>query len=329
MATDYKQYNYGGYSYCGGSFPAQGCGPTSVADIVNVSPLTVADWMTRHGYATTDGHGTYWEGINAALTAFGAGGKMVGASLDGKTACSQFDTWKRVIQGGCMGVLLMHNVVSSYWTSGGHYIACVGYDKASDKYLIYDPASSTRTGWHPWSDFVGNICCLYTSTVKWGEGADSSYTFTLKQLTGGESGNDVLLLQRILYSRSFYAKKSGLDGACGPKTIAAVKKYQKTEKKLAADGKCGPHTWQTLMGFEGTVNVSQVTFTLGQIKFGDTGLFVLLLQEILTGMGLYAGSLDRSYGPATHQAVKDAQKKLGITTDGVCGPATWKKLIGI
>lgn len=326
MATDYKQYNYSGATYCGGSFASQGCGPTSVADLLDISPLTVADWMTRNGYATTDGHGTYWGGINAALTAFGAGGRMVASSMDGVRDCAEFNEWKRTIQSGYMGVLLMHCVTSSYWTSSGHYIAVVSYNPTTNAYLVYDPASTTRTGWHTFDDFAGNICCLYTSTKKWGKEPDTSYTFTVKQVQNGDNNRSVALLQRMLKSRGMY--KGKIDSNFGPKTETAVRNYQKWIKDhggpLKVDGICGPATWGNLMGKE-----AGYEFTVEQIRPGEKGIDIFIAQQVLAGRGYYQGSLDKSFGPATTQAVKDFQRKKGIAVDGVCGPTTWKKLIAV
>lgn len=321
MATDYKQYNYNA-SYCGGSFASQGCGPTSVADLLDISPLTVAQWMTNNGYATTDGHGTYWEGISAALTAFGADGKMLnGSSLLGLYNSPYFDSWQSVIRSGYMGVLLMGAGVNSYWTSSGHYIAVVKYNDG--KYLVYDPASVTRTGWHPFSDFAGNIKILYTSGLKWSKAPDTTYSFTVKQIMLGDKGKQVKLLQRLLVSRGMY---KGVDGSYGPATEAAVKKYQKWISEhggsLAVDGVCGPATWESILGISGSPKVVK------QIQMGDKGIDVYIMQELLNADGFYMGALDKSFGPASRQALIDFQKKKGIAKDGVCGPTSWSKLIG-
>lgn len=324
MSTDYKQYNYSGYTYCNGPFASQACGPCSVADLLDISPLTVAKWMTDNGYST-DKHGTEWEGISAALTAFGAGGKMLATNMDYKTSASVFDEWQCVIQSGYMGVLLMHNCTSNYWTNGGHYIAVVGYKDG--EYLIYDPASSVRTGYHPWSDFVGNVSALYTSTKRWGSGASSNttYSFTVTQIKVGSTGKKVTLLQKLLCSRGMYPKKE-IDGSFGPKTEAAVKKYQKWISthggKLAVDGICGPATWESILGISGSPKIVK------QVKAGDNSISVFVAQQILTADGYYLGDLDKNFGPATQAAVLAFQKKKKIAQDGVCGPTTWKKLIG-
>ena len=166
MAKDYKQYSYPNYPYAAETIAAAGCGPTAVADILEIEPPKIADWMTNHGYAYPY-QGTAYSGINACLSAYGAGGKMIAQGQDGQHDNSYFKAWRTAIQGGQMGILLMHAVESRYWTSGGHYIAVVSY--SDGYYMVYDPASATRTGWHPFSDFAGDIAALYTSTVRWNE----------------------------------------------------------------------------------------------------------------------------------------------------------------
>ncbi len=51
---------------------------------------------------------------------------------------------------------------------------------------------------------------------------------------------------------------------------------------------------------------------------------VIKLQKGLATAGLYSGPIDGVYGPATVAAVKQAQVKLGVTPDGIWGPATSK-----
>lgn len=45
-------------------------------------------------------------------------------------------------------------------------------------------------------------------------------------------------------------------------------------------------------------------------------------QCLLCFMGLYNGEIDGKFGPQTKEAARQAQKKLGITVDGVFGPIT-------
>lgn len=58
----------------------------------------------------------------------------------------------------------------------------------------------------------------------------------------------------------------------------------------------------------------------------QSGYDVFVLQSILNG--IYAGSLtlDGVYGIRTIAAVQEAQRTLGLTADGMCGPKTWSRL---
>jgi len=57
-------------------------------------------------------------------------------------------------------------------------------------------------------------------------------------------------------------------------------------------------------------------------RFGDQGDMVFVMQKLLD-----MSNCDGQYGPATKAAVKKYQKDIGLTSDGVAGPATWEELI--
>ena len=59
-------------------------------------------------------------------------------------------------------------------------------------------------------------------------------------------------------------------------------------------------------------------FSCRQVRAGDIGNNMLLLEEILKARGLYGGALDRIFG---------SQMERQLTVDGICGPNTWKDLI--
>lgn len=251
--TNLKQYDgrWSGVPYAGENIGYAGCGPTSVADLLGHStPVEVANWMTKNGYAS-NGYGTYHSGIAAALKAYGyTAEQLPGSSLAGIMQCSQFDTFKQKIQAGYCGIILFGGTStgckSNYWTSGGHFVACVGYKDG--KYLIHDPASASRDGYHVWeSDISGNVKHLWTSSVKWSKGSD--YVFGVKQIKLGDQGRDVVLMQRLLKIRGF-KDDSGtalqIDGSFGKKSDQAVKGFQK-KMNLKVDGICGPATWAALL----------------------------------------------------------------------------------
>ena len=62
------------------------------------------------------------------------------------------------------------------------------------------------------------------------------------------------------------------------------------------------------------------------VRRGSRGNFVSLLQFILNGYG-YDLDTDGVFGAITEDAVKDFQRKNGLTEDGVVGGNTWKTLL--
>ena len=62
------------------------------------------------------------------------------------------------------------------------------------------------------------------------------------------------------------------------------------------------------------------------LKIGSKGDAVLEVQQLLKAQGCYSGELDGDFGSGTEQAVKDFQKKQGLTADGVVGPQTMAAL---
>lgn len=61
-------------------------------------------------------------------------------------------------------------------------------------------------------------------------------------------------------------------------------------------------------------------------SMGSRGSEVKAIQEKLKERGIYKGSVDGIFGSATKSAVQKFQKQVGLTADGIAGPATLKKL---
>lgn len=57
-------------------------------------------------------------------------------------------------------------------------------------------------------------------------------------------------------------------------------------------------------------------------KYGSTGNEVRQIQQKLRDLGFYKGSVDGIYGSQTQSAVKQFQKSVGITADGIAGSKT-------
>ena len=65
------------------------------------------------------------------------------------------------------------------------------------------------------------------------------------------------------------------------------------------------------------------------LKKGASGNITKLLQEKLVTLGYSTNGIDGIYGSGTANAVKSYQSSKGLSQDGVCGQATWRKLLGL
>lgn len=61
-------------------------------------------------------------------------------------------------------------------------------------------------------------------------------------------------------------------------------------------------------------------------KIGSTGQEVINIQTRLKNWDYYHGAVDGIYGWRTAEAVKEFQRKHGLTPDGICGNATLAKI---
>ena len=67
------------------------------------------------------------------------------------------------------------------------------------------------------------------------------------------------------------------------------------------------------------------------MRYGASGKITMLLQEKLISLGYSCGpcSADGEFGNATRVAVMQFQKDKGLEVDGIVGPNTWRKLLGL
>ena len=131
-------------------------------------------------------------------------------------------------------------------------------------------------------------------------------------LKEGSRGSRVGSVQKALGLRS--------DRVFGRSTTRAVKRFQRRHG-LRPDGVVGPSTWALVK----RVRARQRDRASGGGRTSATrvrtrGAAVRLLQRRL---GL---SADGVFGPATSRAVKRFQRRRRLTADGVVGPATWRAL---
>lgn len=126
-----------------------------------------------------------------------------------------------------------------------------------------------------------------------------------------------------------------VDGIAGPATKAAIERYQSFLAKSYGykgeiDGIWGGGTQSAHQKYYNKVTAPPAKSSKRPtVRRGSKGATVKLLQRTLKkNYPLYAGKLatDGVFGPATERAVKEFQRRSGITVDGVVGPATWGKL---
>ena len=236
------------------SFAHNGCGCCActhniieIAKYANYTPKDVRPYMVNQGFATK-GHGTTWNGITKTLEHYGFTVETPNINSSMASAWAILNRKNAPKQ----GVLLFRagSRGGVRWTSGGHYVAFLDYKVVGGKHYFYTKDSGGR---HNDSKTHGYYC--YETTMKgllpkiWivTKKPDSQPTPTptpipTKKYNGtiptptikkGSKGTNVKNLQKFLNWYGGYGLK--VDGICGVKTIAAIKKFQKKEG-LVVDG---------------------------------------------------------------------------------------------
>jgi N-acetylmuramoyl-L-alanine amidase len=134
-------------------------------------------------------------------------------------------------------------------------------------------------------------------------------------LRPGAQGEAVRDLQRRLKAAGH--SPDDIDGDYGDTTAEAVRSFQ-AKRGLRVDGICGPQTWSALVE-AGFALGDRLLYLRRPMLRGDD---VAELQRRLGALGFDAGRVDGMFGDDTLAALIDFQHNTGLTTDGVCGPAT-------
>lgn len=172
----------------------------------------------------------------------------------------------------------------------------------------------------------------------------SSYPGT--PLKVGSTGLDVQTIQtylkRIRQNYPAIPVITDAAGTFGDSTRAAVTKFQSIFG-LAADGIVGKSTWYKLSSLYTAVtrlaelNSEGINLGIGTVppaavlRQGSRGQDVITLQYLLDVISEYypdipAVTQDDIFGAGTKQAVTAFQSRMGLTPDGIVGPATWNAL---
>ncbi len=172
----------------------------------------------------------------------------------------------------------------------------------------------------------------------------SSYPGT--PLKVGSTGLDVQTIQtylkRIRQNYPAIPVITDAAGTFGDSTRAAATKFQSIFG-LAADGIVGKSTWYKLSSLYTAVtrlaelNSEGINLGIGTVppaavlRQGSRGQDVITLQYLLDVISEYypdipAVTQDGIFGAGTKQAVTAFQSRMGLTPDGIVGPATWNAL---
>jgi len=148
----------------------------------------------------------------------------------------------------------------------------------------------------------------------------------------GDSGADVTRLQDLLRNAGYFP--TAPTGFFGAFTEAAVHDFQKA-KGLAVDGVAGYHTFKILEtpvtpvapapiapGTPVTPTVPGSGVGTAALGFGDSGLRVTQLQDLLRRAGYFTGPSTGFFGALTRDSVKRFQQANRLPVDAFVGQAT-------
>ena len=104
---------------------------------------------------------------------------------------------------------------------------------------------------------------------------------------------------------------------------ANLKKLAEAEAKTIAE-------WFDVKREEKAADIT-FTLTLKELSEGDEGAQVKALQQLLmaNGIKLPKYGADADFGAETKAGVIEYQRKMGLAADGIAGPATFGKLMGV
>lgn len=127
---------------------------------------------------------------------------------------------------------------------------------------------------------------------------------------------DINDLQAELFKRGLLKKCSG---RFDEETLAAVKEFQR-QNSLRIDGIVGALTWAALCH-------PTLSLLMEEKASAEHSASIQELQKLLSEEGFKVkptGKFDRD----TDKALRRFQRRYGLLADGVCGPVTWRMLLG-
>lgn len=155
----------------------------------------------------------------------------------------------------------------------------------------------------------------------------------------GDEADEIATIQTALKQLKLYS--AGITGHYGEKTETAVKKFQKkyaledngivNEATRAALYEAAGITYTASSGSSSSSSSSpsSSSSTVSDssiLRYGTRSDEVMKLQQNLTALGLYSGTISGHYGSITEAAVMNFQRKNGLSADGIAGAKTLAKI---
>lgn len=204
---------------------ANGCGPTSAADVIashpnhnGITPNDTRLWLINHKYVV-NGQGTIHDGIPAILKAYG---------FSVKQYTKMSEVFEQMAKGKRRAIFLMNSRKApdgKIWTASGHFVAIKGYKTDGKKHWFYvcDPGQRRRDGWFCYETAMkGCISKTWVAYIP----SHTLYAPVLPKrghFTKGDKGAQVKRLQKMLKAAGY---KITVDGIYGTETEAAVKAFK-------------------------------------------------------------------------------------------------------
>lgn len=143
-----------------------------------------------------------------------------------------------------------------------------------------------------------------------------------------DRADEIAQIQTALEELDFYY--ADITGKYGARTQAAVKKFQK-RYGLVQTGEADEQTIALLYekaGIQAPIASEGSDSAYGSVTLreGSESDAVRILQENLTLLEYYAGSVTGRYGRLTKEAVRKFQRDNDLSADGVAGPRTFERL---
>ena len=216
----------------------------------------------------------------------------------------------------------------------GTTVTCEGLSQWGSQNLAQQGYNSNQI----LQSYYGDVETVRNAPIR---GYTTSYPGTPLRI--GSSGPNVVIIQtslnRIAQNYPAIPKIPVVDGIFGPRTEAAVRKFQEVFN-LTPDGIVGNATWYAIIRLYTAVTQLSELRSQGQqfyainwsppggLQPGDTGEKVRLLQYMLSVLSTYISTIppvtvDGIYGSATRAAVLAVQRRFRLPETGTVGAQTW------